>query len=361
LFDNLVMSKLGGLFQALNQLLIEANIMPSLKAGSHPKKASSAPAPSNYYGAGASAQHTHSGNDRRASDAPQAGAGGYDEQTNQVLHTLRDLLGSRSSGHSAPVVNHGDEIASQDLVRMLSQAQHQHPSNVGYAAQGGAPQLNLREMLNDLLRSQQKKPQAINQVDDDVINLVGMMFDFILDDRNLASPMKALLGRLQIPMVKVAIADKSFFSKGGHPARRLLNEMAMAALGWQESSEENQRLDSLFNKMDEVVQKILSDFETDMSIFSNLLTDFRSYLDKDRRRAQILEQRTLDAEDGKAKSERARADVDASLKQVIGSYQLPAPALKLLRDAWANVMFITSLKHGTGGDEWQASVKTAEQ
>lgn len=360
LFDNLVMSKLGGLFQALNQLLIEANIMPSLKAGA-PKKSNSTstPASSNYYGAGASAQHPE--NNRRITDAPQAGAGGYDEQTNQVLHTLRDLLGSRSSGHAAPAVNSGDEMASQDLVRMLSQAQQQYPSNVGQASQGGAPQLNLREMLNDLLRSQQQKPQAINQVDDDVINLVSMMFDFILDDRNLASPMKALLGRLQIPMVKVAIADKSFFSKGGHPARRLLNEMAMAALGWQESSEENQRRDSLFNKMDEVVQKILSDFESDMSIFSSLLTDFRSYLDKDRRRAQILEQRTLDAEDGKAKSERARADVEASLKQVIGSYQLPAPALKLLRDAWANVMFITSLKHGTGGDEWQASVKTAEQ
>jgi hypothetical protein len=34
-----------------------------------------------------------------------------------------------------------------------------------------------------------------------------MMFEFILDDRNLAAPMKALIGRLQIPMVKVAIAD----------------------------------------------------------------------------------------------------------------------------------------------------------
>jgi hypothetical protein len=90
-------------------------------------------------------------------------------------------------------------------------------------------------------------------------------------------------------MVKVAIADKSFFSKGGHPARRLLNEMAMAALGWQESSDENQRKDNLFSKMESIVQTILSDFETDMTIFQNLLTDFRSFLEKDKRRAQILE------------------------------------------------------------------------
>jgi hypothetical protein len=358
LFDHLVMAKLGGLFQALNQSLIEANIMPSLKAGVRTKKPTQ-PSSNHSYGAGGSSGQESGGlhYSERAGAMNQGGAG-YDEHTNQVLHTLRDLLGSRNvapASHSA-----GDEMASQELVRILSQAQHHNVMPSGASASSAAP-LNLREMLNELLRDQQQKPQAINQVDDDVINLVSMMFEFILDDRNLAAPMKVLLGRLQIPMVKVAIADKSFFSKGGHPARRLLNEMAMAALGWQESSEEHQRRDSLFNKMDEVVQKVLSEFETDMTIFSQLLTDFRSYLDKDRRRAQILEQRTLDAEDGKAKSERARAEVDAAIKQVIGTFQLPAPALKLLRDAWANVMFITALKQGTESDEWNDCIKTAEQ
>lgn len=360
LFDNLVMAKLGGLFQSLNQLLIEANIMPSLKAATRAKKPVANTTSENPYGAGASAQIS-SGNYGRPVQSGQPmhnGAAGYDEQTSQVLHTLRDLLGSRGGDSTA---RGGEEIASQDLVQILSRAQHNHPAYNNSAAHGGGAQLNLREMLNELLRDQQHKPQAINQVDDDVINLVSMMFDFILDDRNLASPMKALLGRLQIPMVKVAIADKTFFSKGGHPARRLLNEMAMAALGWQESSEENQRKDSLFSKMQDVVQQILSDFETDMGIFNTLLTDFRAYLDKDRRRAQILEQRTLDAEDGKAKSERARADVQSALNQVIGTHKLPEPAIKLLRDAWANVMFITSLKQGTGSEAWQASVTTAEQ
>src|SRR5690625_5976672 len=110
--------------------------------------------------------------------------------------------------------------------------------------------------------------QAINQVDEDVINLVSMMFEFILDDRNLATPMKALLGRLQIPMVKVAIADKSFFSKGGLPARRLLNEMANAALGWQERPEDDrQKADQLYTKIESIVQTILSDFEADLGIF----------------------------------------------------------------------------------------------
>ena len=353
LFDNLVMTKLGSLFQSLNQLLIDSNILPSLKQD-RARKSTSTTTPS-YSSGGANTPVKDAG--QVADQSSSYGAPRYDAQTNEVLQTLRDLLGSRNASTTPSMT--GEEIASQDLINILSQAQH-HNNVDSTSAQGVGATPNLRELLNNMLGSGQKKNRVINQVDDDVINLVSMMFDFILDDRNLAAPMKALLGRLQIPMVKVAIADKSFFSKGGHPARRLLNEMAMAALGWQESSEENQRKDSLFNKMEAMVQTILSEFESDISIFGQLLSDFRAYLDKEKRRAQILEQRTIDAEDGKAKSERARADVDAALTAVIDDHTLPASATKLLREAWANVMFITCLKHGTTSDEWLSTVNTAQ-
>ena len=368
LFDNMVMTKLGGLFQSLNQLLIEANILPSLKQTARTNKRPTAPAAHEHYGSGLSAsinaenvsqsQHSAATNSHNISNIT------YDEQTNQVLHTLRDLLGSRGGSSAATEHAAGPEIASQDLVKILSLAQHQN-TYAQAPISSGAP-INIRELLQNLLSNEQQKPQAINQVDDDVINLVSMMFDFILDDRNLAAPMKALIGRLQIPMVKVAIADKTFFSKGGHPARRLLNEMAMAALGWQETSEANfhsdgQRKDSLYNKMESTVQAILSDFETDMTIFNNLLTEFRSFLEKDKRRAQILEQRTIDAEDGKAKSERARLQVDFVLNRLTSGHDLPIPAQKLLRDAWGNVLFIISLKQGIESSEWQAGIRTAQQ
>lgn len=358
LFDNMVMTKLGGLFQALNQLLIEANIMPSLKPGVVRAKRP-APSAADQYGAGLSASvSAPEYQDAKPEGDASIASAAYDDQTNQVLHTLRGLLASRGG---VPVIRHpGEELATSDLVRILSLAQQQNTYNQLPLA-AGAAQLNVRELLQELLRTQDSKAQSINQVDDDVINLVSMMFDFILDDRNLAAPMKALIGRLQIPMVKVAIADKSFFSKGGHPARRLLNEMAMAALGWQESSEENQRKDNLFAKMETVVQTILSDFETDMAIFQNLLTDFRSFLDKDKRRAQILEQRTIDAEDGKAKSERARAQVDAVLNRLTFGHDLPSPAQKLLREAWGNVLFITALKQGIESADWQGAIRTAQQ
>ena len=54
-------------------------------------------------------------------------------------------------------------------------------------------------------REQDHGPEKVTDTDADVINLVAMLFDFILDDDNLPIPVKALVGRLQIPLLKVAI------------------------------------------------------------------------------------------------------------------------------------------------------------
>jgi len=51
-----------------------------------------------------------------------------------------------------------------------------------------------------------------------------MLFDFILDDKNLVDSVKSLISRLQIPLIKIALQDKSFFSNKSHPARKFLNE-----------------------------------------------------------------------------------------------------------------------------------------
>ena len=336
LFENLLLEKLKPLVDSLNKVLVDANILVSLKGETSVKR-------SPIYGWSGESSGVNT---------QVAPVESYDDQTKQVLATLRGLLGANSQ--SLAPTGPGDLMATGELLGMLSKAQHQQLQAV--ASQNQIT--NLRSVLSDMLNA--GNHAGINQVDDDVINLVSMMFEFILDDRNLAAAMKVLIGRLQIPMVKVAIADKTFFSKGGHPARRLLNEMAMACLGWQESSEPNKR-DGLFEKMQEVVNTVINDFETDISIFERLLIDFRSYQEKEKRRAQILEQRTIDAEDGKAKSERARAQVNEELQRIAATGEIPEGAKKLLNEAWGNVMFITCLKEGTDSLQWKDCCLTARQ
>ena len=87
--------------------------------------------------------------------------------------------------------------------------------------------------------------KAIDRAESDAIDIVSMLFDFILGDKTLPDRLKALIARLQIPMVKVAILDDSFFSKNAHPARQLLNELAYAASGADEDSGSNSANDPM--------------------------------------------------------------------------------------------------------------------
>lgn len=349
LFDKYVMTHLGELYDALNQLLIEANILPSLPGAQRRQ-----PRPTSSKTAGAG---------RRQNQEILAEESGEAEQ---LLGTLRELLNraTSSDGTDLPLASGGateagtstgKAVSSQELMGLLTQAQQQTP----VTGTSAASVQDVKALVTQLL-GYPGGSSRFNQMDEDVINLVSMMFEFILEDRNLAAPMKAQLARLQIPMIKVAIADKSFFGKGGHPARRLLNEMATAALGWQDSGDQVREKDALYQKIDTTVERVLNEFAHDIDVFETLLLEFRAFQEKEKRRARILEQRTIDAEDGKAKSERARAQVNAALTAVTQDRVVPVAAAKLLADAWANVLFITCLKQGVDSEDWQQQLATAE-
>ena len=118
-------------------------------------------------------------------------------------------------------------MAKEELVAVLGEMQ----TSTGVANKDGA--LDIREALESI--TAQRGNFQIQQVDEDVINVVAMFFDIILDDRNLPLEIQALVSRLQIPILKVALRDRSFFSNRNHPARQLLNEIARTSIGWESS------------------------------------------------------------------------------------------------------------------------------
>ncbi len=400
LFDKYVVSELHTVYETLNTLLIEQNILPSLKH-SRPHQNSGRPngqgqgnpvhaVPGNYQngnqqgGNGYQQGPAHQGNVQQGGgqlgSSHQGGtsygnAGGGMPQGQVPVGQSNGAVGNHSGtqanaatqgstgqGGAGQVVN--GFLANDELLGALSQLQTQQTNTWGSNPQVtsiSSLQTDVGALLSQVIQNQYG-PRKVGELESDVMNLVKMLFDYILDDRNLAEPMKALIGRLQIPILKVAIVDKSFFNKGGHPARRLLNEMATACLGWQEDAKNEEGIpsDALYQKINNIVHTLLSEFETDVSIFSEILADFVSFIDKERKRASILEQRTIDAEDGKAKAESARHQVNAALQEKIDGKELPAEIQKILDEAWSNVLFLICLRDGPKSDSWQRALQTAE-
>jgi len=341
LFEKYVLSDLDQLYAEANQALIAAGVLPELKS-----------APARRNPSRSSAQVSGA----RQDAASELSTEFADEGVQEVFGALQELL-SQARGTAAPRRNRPADampISSNDLMRLLSHMQQRAPAQV-------SDDFDLREQLEGLLtRASAKagKARVVGEVDEDVINLVSMLFEFILDDRTLPDSLKALIGRLQIPMLKVAVIDKTFFSRGSHPARRLLNEIASAALGW--GDQDDTQRDSLYQKIEQVVQRLLNDFVDDPAIFSELLADFLAFTGDERRRSELLEQRTRDAEEGSAKAALARREVEQALNQRLLGKTLPEVVVRLLQEAWSKVLMLTCLKHGVESSEWQAALATMD-
>ncbi|WJV22214.1 MULTISPECIES: DUF1631 domain-containing protein [Pseudomonas] len=337
LFERYVLSEADQLYAEANQLLAATGVLPELKP---------APARRALDQAAASIQAT-----------PEPGVAQMDESVQEVFAALQELL-LHVRGSVVPTLEASAEtqpISTRDLLRLLSHLQH-------YVPAGTQDDFDLRNHLEQLLTRvsvKSGKSRVVGVADEDVINLVAMLFEFILADRNLPESLKTLIGRLQIPMLKVAVLDKSFFSRSSHPARRLLNEIAAAAMGWG-SCDDYQR-DSLYLRIEQVVQRLLSDFVDDPAIFSELLAEFLAFTSDERRRSELLEQRTRDAEEGRAKAELARRRVEQALNEGLLGKVLPLTVVEFVQQAWSKVLLLTCLKHGEHSSEWREGLQTMEQ
>ncbi|WNF56542.1 DUF1631 domain-containing protein [Pseudomonas sp. SG20052] len=343
LFDRYVLSSTDQLYAEANQLLIATGVLPDLK-----------PAPtrraSDHAAASAYAEPIEVG--------IHSGHAPVDDGVQEVFAALQELL-LHVRGSVAPTLEASAQtqpISTRDLLRLLSHLQQYVPA---LATQDDFDLRNQLEQLLTRVSVKSGKSRVVGVADEDVINLIAMLFECILDDRNLPDSLKALIGRLQIPMLKVAVLDKSFFSRASHPARRLLNEIAAAAMGWGECDDHER--DSLYLRIEQVVQRLLNDFVDDPAIFSELLADFLAFTSDERRRSELLEQRTRDAEEGRARTELARQRVEQALNQALLGKVLPQAVVVFVQEAWSKVLLLTCLKHGDASAQWQADVQTMEQ
>jgi hypothetical protein len=186
--------------------------------------------------------------------------------------------------------------------------------------------------------------KSIDRTESDAIDIVSMLFDFILGDKTLPDRLKALIARLQIPLVKVAILDNSFFGKKAHPARQLLNELAYAGGGSEDGLDGGD--DSLYETVEDIVDRVLTGFESDVSIFEVLLKEWREYLEKEYEANRMAE----------AMLEQTKDKVIGEIEHRLRNNRVPDTVGRLLLEQWKDVMTVIGVRDGVEGDGWDAAI-----
>ncbi len=248
-------------------------------------------------------------------------------------------------------------VAQTELLGMLEKLQAAQPSTPLNKEEIKTSVAAVRDSIRNELVSDEENTQVIAQDETNVIDLVSTLFDYILDDKELPTPMKALISRLQIPVLKVALTDKKFFGGEDHPARKLLNLLAKAGMSWDEN---NKSSEALYKKVEQVVFVVLNEFRDDLRLFEDLFADFDEFYQQQQARLAAMDARTREAEENRARAETAKTLVQQALNRRLNGLKLPFSIVRLLQEGWRHVLYLSALKEGVESESWKQAVKVVD-
>jgi len=356
-FERFVLKRMGQVYAEANQLLIEAGIVPKIprklnKQANNPEGTTQEHTDENILDDMVKQQNRYGIPLARNYD-------GYD--THFSLSEFSELLaGARNGAFSYDNVkpysdNPGPMMPVAELVALLNKAQ----TILNQQGKHETPKAYLHTVTSKLLGSRNpSKPQSLNESEDDIINLVAMFFEFILDDNHIALALRNQISRLQIPVLKLALRDNTFFSDSSHPARNLIN--TIAAVGVIYDDERDLKKDKIYQTIVEIVQTICHQYTFDDNIFSELLPQLEKIIDKEQHRSSIIEKRTSQTEIGKSQVKIANKTARSFLVKKLRNTRLPGYIRDFLIDRWLNVMIMALLKSQEDSEEWVTITQTVD-
>ncbi len=350
LFERHMLNQLGHLYADANQSLVDAGILVKVpKFVVHPDRDSEIET------AGMSEEFLQ----RPETGLPRNDDVSWDHASlSSLLAQVRELA-SRSPGAGSiqwhPFsTNPGPVMPLVELNTRLSERLSAELHNL---VSTGKPQNIVIRAVQEVLQAHgTSAPRALHENTDNVINLVALFFDRVLQDENLPMSLQSLLGRLQLPVLKVALQDEHFFANPDHPIRRLINRMTHAGLGFDDGKSAVR--DPLYRKMGDIVQTLSQHQPLDIGLIAQLDQELEQAVAKEERKSSIVEQRTAQTEAGKSRIKVARCAAQSSIYQKLKDVNLPASVRDFLTTYWLQVMVITHLKQGGDSAEWTANEQT---
>lgn len=341
-FDADVLAGIEDLYAAANALLREAGVLPDLSPLNRASRKPEARARPD------DADATGVVSEQGAAEGDRAGV---------VLQEIGELIARlRSSEVRAPAVSGVSASAppsvnTAGLARLVAELQ----GHSTWLDAGSEPAPDIRQALAIL--AARAGGVSLAMVDQDTIGLVTLFFDTVNADRNLPLEIQAMIARLQLPLLRLALQDRSFFADAAHPARQLIDLMARAGLGWDPDSAEAQS--ALLTQLRTVVDEVLAG-DNDRASYAAAASRLQEHAARTEQRALKVERRTAERAEAEARTNAARDAVYQALRERIDGSTLPAPVLEFLTRDWQRVMQLFYLRRGVASAEWQDAVKVID-
>ncbi len=289
---------------------------------------------------------------------PMPSAAVVNEQA--AYHDLQQLLSRRRAeaerDNPIPQSQRPERaIATRDLLQTLSRM------DADPMPGGAAPNIvDVKQSLLAQARQQYGKPVALAPGDSDTFDLVGLLYTHLQREIRDDAPAAALVKRMQLTLLRVALQDRAFFVRPNHPARQLLSTVSETAAKWLADDDFDPQL---LAPLQQAVTHAVKNYEGNgnLEAFEQSNKQLQTHIDTQVRRAETLEKRHVEAARGKEKLEAAKLRAEQVLAETVGEAPLPKFTRALLNQAWADVLTLTFLRHGEGSEEWNRQIDATRQ
>lgn len=368
LFDRYVMGRLGPLYNDFNDRLVEMGILPNVKY--------------DYQHFGPASQGRGDAQPEQDVDdplerTPEFDPGDYatDDDSDwgytepprrlrpatptsaETLSAISSLLMAKRRLQNPPpplqtsvpitpsAATVGEAIAD---VRVLREAPHPMPIPSGPVGSKVSVDAALLLKVKGALEKQRQIIKGLvgrdrlESKDEDVIDIVGMLFEAMLNEKLLPNTVKTLLSHLHTRYLKIAVQDPHFLDNNKHPARRLFERMVDAGMRWVR--EDNLRA-GIYPQLQEIVTQILQQEALNEAFFTAQIKSLEDAEKKLELQSNAAEERTLETERGRARLEQAKNIVKNTIDDISGDIEVAPTVITFLSTTYADYLTLLLLRN----------------
>ncbi|HJV95855.1 MAG TPA: DUF1631 family protein, partial [Albitalea sp.] len=224
-----------------------------------------------------------------------------------------------------------------------------HGAPMGFAGGAGSNSAMSGLMAVNLIRAHRDElvQASTGTLDHMVIDVVGSLFDQILSDSRVPPQMARQIARLQLPVLRVALADQTFFSSRKHPVRRFVNRIASLACAYDEFDDGPGK--QLLDRVRDLVQEIVDGDFDQVDLYTSKLAALESFI-ANQNEDEVKTSGAASVLESKESELRVQQRYMLHLQSSLNALTMPDYLRDFVSQVWSQALVAATRKHGADSE-----------
>jgi hypothetical protein len=276
---------------------------------------------------------------------------GTDLSAPRPLQTTTGMDAAAPGGGPGAIGGVSARTGYQTFAAMVAEAEAAYRASATHYMQAASAEHQatlLQQTAVDLRRrSSELKKKAPTTADKATVEIVALMFQAILSEERIPFSARVWFARLQMPVLRVAIAEPEFFGSLQHPARMLIDRMGSCVMGFDAAAISGSALEGEIKRVVQVIEQYP---ETGQRVFKLVFDEFVAFLSRYLTQSDTT-QRVMSVAQQVEQKETMAIQYTIELRKMLNDMPVRDEIREFLFKVWAEVLAIAALRYGAQGEQ----------